>query len=115
MMLRKIVLGGVAAACVAVAGMGAVSQPAEAGVRVHIGIPGIFGYWGPRYYYAPYYYPPYPAYYYGGPYYNGYYARPYAYTRPYRSDHCKVTTGYRKIYIEGQGTVRKKVTTRTCW
>ena len=80
---RKFVFGGLAAALIAVAGIGAVSQPAEAGVRVNIGVPGVFGYWAPRYYpgyYAPYpayqaYYPAYPAYYggyYGAPRYYGY-------------------------------------------
>ncbi len=81
MMLRKFVYGGVAAAIIAVAGVGATSQPAEAGVHVSIGLPGFFGYWGPAYY--PGYYTPYPAY---PAYYGGYYGAPvYYYNRGYRN------------------------------
>jgi len=68
-MLRKFAFGSAAAAFIAVAGMVSGTAPANAGVHVSIGIPGIFGFWAPGYYYAP------PAAYYG-PY--GYYG-PYAY------------------------------------
>ena len=52
-MYRKTLLGAAVTALIAFAGLGAVSQTAEAGVSVHIGVPGVYGYWGPGYY-APY-------------------------------------------------------------
>jgi hypothetical protein len=85
-MLRKFAVGSAAAAFIAVAGMVASSAPANAGVHVSIGIPGIFGFWAPGYYYAPppaAYYGPYAYYGHGPGYYGrGYYGRRY-YNRGY--------------------------------
>ena len=96
-MLRKIVLTGAAAAVVAFAGLGAVSQPAEAGVSVRIGVPGVYGYYGPRYYAPPaaYYYAPAPRY----------------YQRP----RCKDVVVWKKVWTQRYGWVKKKVVKPRCW
>ena len=97
-MLHKIVLSGAVAAFVAFAGLGAVSQPAEAGVSVHIGVPGIFGYYGPRHYAPPaaYYYAPPPRYYYG-------------------RNHCRDVVRWTKVWTKRYGWVRKKAVVQRCW
>jgi len=117
-MLRKIIAGSAAAAFIAVAGLAAISAPAAAGVRVHIGVPGFFGYWGPGYYPA---YPAYPAYY--GGYYGGYYGNPYVggyYGNPYpgpyyQKQHCRNVVKYKKVWTQNHGWVKKKVLAKKCW
>ena len=122
-MLRKIIVSGAAAAFIAVAGLVGVSAPADAGVRVNIGVPGFFGYWGPGYYPGYYggYRPQYPAYYggyygggyYGNPYYGGYYGNPY-YGGYYNKKHCKNVVTYKKVQTQN-GWIKKKVVQKRCW
>lgn len=96
-MLRKIVLGGAAAAVVVFAGLGAVSQPAEAGVSVRIGVPGVYGYWGP----APRYYVPAPTYYYTPP--------------RYYAPACRNVVAWKKVWTQRYGWVKKKAVVRRCY
>jgi len=94
-MLRKIVLSGAAAAVIAFAGLGAVSQPAEAGVRINIGVPGVYGYYGPR----PRYYVPAPTYY---------------YTPPRYYSACHNVVVWKKVWTQRYGWVKKKVVVERC-
>ena len=106
-MLRKIVISGAAAAFVAIAGLATTSAPADAGVSVHIGVPGFYGYWGPRYY------PSYPAYY------GGYYARPYygnAYYGGHRhKTHCRNVVRHKKVWTQNHGWKKTRVYRKKCW
>ena len=95
-MFRQTLIGSAAAAFIAFCGLGAVSQPAEAGVSVHIGVPGIFGYWGPRYY------APYPAY-------------TYAYPPVYYAPRCRMVPVWKNVWTRRYGWVKKKVFQRRCW
>jgi hypothetical protein len=114
-MFKKIVISGAAAAFIAVAGLATVSAPAEAGVRVHIGVPGFYGYWGPGFY------PSYPALY--GGHYGGYYAQPYYggyYGNAYYGGHrhktkCGNVVKYKKVWTQNHGWVKKKVFRKRCW
>jgi len=98
--MRKILMSTLAAAAIAVAGLTAGADKAEAKTHVYLG----FGVGAPYWYY-----PPYPYYYYGPPVY--YYPAPYYYPR-YRVK-CRKVKRWRRVW-NGRRWVKRRVWVRKC-